>query len=243
MITCVFPLYDHSPKLMQLHIDTWREIPLKYREQLHFVVIDDCSPTPVEINVDFPVNYTLARIDKDIYWNCVGAKNLGMTLADKDWIIQIDGTMQIEAPEFEKIFNLKKERGTFYVFDRWLPNGKYRNKNISGSCIIHYDDYWKSGGQDEDFAGNCGCSDWMIFGDIVRTPKEICLVKQIGIKLERTSIRIIDQYQFSCDPSKKRKTGINIKKYHKKLQQLKSGTYVHPPNLNFPWHIVEKHKI
>jgi len=244
MFNVLYIAYNPPQGVLNLHLNIWRQIPDNIRRNVRFILVDDCSNTPINPTVDFPINLTIARIDTDIYWNPPGAKNLGFTLADNDWVFSCDIDHSVPVEDYIKMIQMSKEKNSIYFFTRFLPNGKSRNKDSSNLFIIHKEDFWKTGGYDEDFCGNHGYDDYIIVGNFYNNTEGVSntspsLMKMLNFKFVRTDLKIIEHKEFATgDPIKKEQTNRNnFKILMKKIKELQTGTYIHPSILRFPWHI------
>ena len=238
----IYITYNPQKGLIEKHLENWRKIPDEIRSQFRFILVDDCSTVPVDPVVDFPIRLTIARVDDDIYWNPPGAKNVGFTLADTDWIFSSDIDHFVPANHYERILNLPTGKKNMYFFERFKPDGSSRNKNSTNLFVIHYEDFWNTGGYDEDFCGAHGYDDHLIIGN-VRYPQQISIMKQQGMNFVQTKIPIVEHSEYATgDAGKKAATNsINLPKLNEKLQQLKAGVYEHGPILRFKYHIAKEY--
>jgi glycosyltransferase involved in cell wall biosynthesis len=94
LITIIVPVYA-QPKMLEKQLQTWASYSPETLRAFRFIVVDDCSPEPVESLVSvwcaqgrLPVS--LYRIDKDVAWNRGMARNLGTKRADTPFILHVD---------------------------------------------------------------------------------------------------------------------------------------------------------
>jgi len=238
MINILYISYNTPKENMDIHLRAWKNIPDDVRKQLRFIVIDDCSPLPVKyfLQPDFPINLTIARIDTDIYWNTSGAKNLGFAIADNDWVFSSD--IDHIPEDFEKLITWPKIRTKVYLFQRHKPDGSLRGKNTSNIFIIHKEDFWNTGGYDEDLAGAYGHDEVMTVGDPTR-PEKNSMMKILGYQFIWTPMKIIEYKEYETgDHSYKLSTAhTNLQKVMKKQQDFAQGKYRNGAILRFNWHI------
>ena len=243
MFNVIFAVYNPPKELLDMHILQWKNIPLQYRKRIRFIIVDDCSSNPVTLDIDFPINLTLVRIDTDIFWNPPGAKNLGFMLYDSCWCFSCDIDHIVESDEYIKMLALDKQIGNVYFFERFKPDGTSRGKNTPNIFIIHKNDFWKTGGYDEDFSGAHGYDDYVFMGDFYK-PNLPSLIKNAGIKFIQTDIKIVEHAFPAADRAKKVSTHhISEPMMQRKLQELINGTYIHSDIIRFDWHIVKELKI
>lgn len=170
MLSLVYSYYD-NPEMLELHIKTWMGYSDEVKAKMNFVIVDDCSPKfhaePIvrellangvdQAHKLSPAKFQLFRIEKDIPWNLDGARNLAMKegcLAG--WALITDMDRLLSKENAEATINLVKERGKYYRPMQVWWDGVSLNRPHPNSFIIHRDDYWLTGGYDEDFAGSYG---------------------------------------------------------------------------------------
>lgn len=241
MFNIIFTIYDPKHEIIDMHLDIWSKIPIKYRKQMRFIIIDDCSNNEFLPEIAFPINLLIVRIDTNIWWNPPGAKNLGFLLADNDWVFSCDVDHTAEPEEYIKMLILPKKKNNIYFFERFKPNGLSRNKNTPNIFIIHREDFWKTGGYDEDFSGYHGFDDYVFVGNFYEMQYP-SLIKQNNIKYNQTNIKIIEHVGFeSGDRNRKIKSQtISKPMMYKKLEELANKTYKHGSIIRFQWHIVKE---
>ena len=158
-LSYIVPLYIDKSQKTPLHdlISIYSKYNSKILDQIHFVFVDDCSPVPVEIDPETPLNFTLVRVNDDVLWNQGGARNLGVHCAKSNKIIVTD--LDIIFPE-----NLLDELLNFYPPKQSI----FKFKTISNLQIVepHFnvfllwkDTYMRTKGVDEAFSGRYGYED------------------------------------------------------------------------------------
>lgn len=167
-ITLIIPYY-RAPLMLSQHLQVIKNYP----EQLRVVLVDDCSPEPAEEVIDGwkSPNFSLYRIDTDLAWNREGARNLGATVAETDWIIQIDTDHLLQHNSAALLLSYPIERYVWYRFPRYrvgkadetrkkdtIPEDQEYGeiKPHIDSYLCTKDMYWKAGGYNEDFVGFLG---------------------------------------------------------------------------------------
>ena len=138
------------------------------------------------------------------------------------------------------MINFNKKRGEIYRLNRYL-NGNLINlaQNI---FIIHRIDFWKTGGYDEDLAGNHGYDDLIVTGNY-KNPNTPSLFNNAKLKFIKTNINMETIIKYATGSKEHRKRmeetkQVNYMKVQKKQDELKIGKYIHGSILRFPWHIV-----
>lgn len=153
MITLVYPYFD-QPYVLGFHMGVW-EVMRGHGFEIHSIIVDDHGPVPMPAR-DSVEQY---RVDVDLGWSIVVAKNIGMHHAKDGWCIvgDLDHTVTKELLEFAR--SDTPERGKFYIFPRRLEGGSLSDDYHENYMLIHRSDFWSVGGYDEDFAGGYGWED------------------------------------------------------------------------------------
>ena len=239
-LTIIYSLYNVQDKLKQIHIDNWKTYPDELKENINIILVDDCSDTPFDLELDFPINLTVARITTDVGYNIGGAKNLGFYLASKGWCFSTDIDHILPAEECKKCLSLRKKRNKLYQFYRYLPNGVLYEKIHGNTYMIHKEDFWGVGGYDEDFTPRYGYEDtWLKF-----------LLFNTGIRTIGTNIHVIlynvpHQEEFLSYPIKRREGDrlINKQIYDHKSQLFEKGKYQQTLSLRFSYEITKEYHV
>ena len=139
-ISLIQPYYRNPLMLFKHTLPQWEEYECVF-DNVYFLLIDDCSPqseTALEVIQQFGISeglkkrLQLYRIIDDIPWNQHGARNLGAKECSTEWAFFMD---------MDRILlqhDLKQS-------DEKLPVNQF---------LTTIDNFWKTGGYDEDY---CGC--------------------------------------------------------------------------------------
>ena len=136
-------------------LDTYASYSKEVRQKIQFIIVDDGSPIPIEVN-NPKLNILLARVTEDIKWNQPGARNLGVHLARSSKLIltDLDHTFPesvlkdlIRYPIPTSIWKFRRKRNGAKV--KAHPNTFFISKAT----------YFKTLGVDEEFSGNYGHDD------------------------------------------------------------------------------------
>jgi glycosyltransferase involved in cell wall biosynthesis len=146
-------------------VSEWKALPDWVRKDTEFIVVDDCSREPLEI--DFKgLNARYFRITTDIAWNQAGARNLGVVQSKGDWLLMHDVDQYFYPIFFEealqRIYKTRLAQDTMY-FVRIkelvnIQNGQSLSHHpnsflVSRQTFVDYAMY------DEDFVGCYGYED------------------------------------------------------------------------------------
>lgn len=172
------------------------------------VIVDDCSPEPLQA----PVGVDVYRIDTDITWNQPGAKNLGFQESE-GWIVCADIDHLVTRENVDDLLKLKKEKGTIYYLGR-------EDNNSWNIFLMHKDDFEKIGGYDEDFSGHYGYDDIEF---LWRCQKNLKIVEKRDIKVK----------VFAEESSTKLDRDLE---FNKALLKIKThNLFNFSPRINFKW--------
>ena len=165
-VTLIIPYY-RQPRMLRLQLDVAAEYPDNYR----VIVVDDGSPEPaIDVFRDSD-RAALYRIKTDIPWNRGGARNLGVTVSETDWVIHVDTDHVLPAGAAKRLLDIDVDPKCWYRFPRFRVGkaDETRRKDvISDECefgeikphidsyLVTKDLYWKAGGYNEDYSGCLG---------------------------------------------------------------------------------------
>jgi len=105
----------------------------------------------------------IVTIDTFKPWNIGGKRNLlfheARTVNPKAWVLMLDADLVFEESFLDQALDIVRANkgGTAHQFNRRTPSGQYRMH--PAAILIQIEDYWKSGGCDEDFVGHYGHTD------------------------------------------------------------------------------------
>lgn len=152
----------------------------RYDDRIRVVIVDDGSPETAEsVFKDcgyswgtFQGRLSIYRILQDIPWNRGGARNLGATVCETDWLMHMDIDHVLPITCADRLLDLKGLKPThWYRFPRFRVGkaDETRNKDAIprddtfGAIKPHIDSYlctknlfWLVGGYDEDYSGCLG---------------------------------------------------------------------------------------
>jgi len=156
-LTLITHVYNaQEPVARQLAL--WQQFSPALRARLQFLVIDDHSDTPLQVDKG-ALDLRLVRVDDDIDWNMPGCRNLAATLCETPWMLFFDVDNVCSEASLQKIVdNLPRlDRNRLHVFRR-TENGVDVDPHIN-SFLITRQGFFKAGGYDEDFSGHYGFED------------------------------------------------------------------------------------
>lgn len=158
--TVVRAYYD-NPDALRHHLtdlDNWHQREARQFRQISLIFVDDGSPKyPAEPIIrefkHLPVR--LFRIEVDVRWNWLAARNIALTHSLGDWhmITDMDHVLPL-ATAWSLMYGLH-DRGTIYRFLRQEHTGREIHPHPN-SWFMTKDMYWKVGGHDEALSGFYG---------------------------------------------------------------------------------------
>jgi predicted glycosyltransferase involved in capsule biosynthesis len=171
MLTISLTYYNQGKKAFLKHLELWKSYSPEIRKMFKFIVVDDCSKTPLEQlikDLDLKdLNFNLYRVDEDLYCNIPGAMNLSAKECITDWILFLDMDTLIDKKMSEQLSEIikKDKKKTVYKFNRITENKKDNryHKIHPKVCLIRVKDFWDIGGYDEDLVGHYGMTDPIFF--------------------------------------------------------------------------------
>lgn len=201
----------------------WKQYDPALLAQLEFLVIDDHSDTPLQVDKG-PLNLRLVRVEDDIDWNMPGCRNLAATLAATEWLLFFDVDNVASEAAIAKIVGAvpRLDVQRLHVFRR-TERGVDVEPHIN-SFLITRQGFWRAGGYDEDFSGHYGFED-VVFRMMWR--------KHVGSEVLLTDIAF-EQIQFRTSGLDRDTTR------NQALAQARAAAGMPKPRgmLRFGWHEV-----
>lgn len=161
-VTIVVPYYC-NPQFLRQQLTWWATYGPELRTHVSAVIVDDGSPTPAEPVVasrpaPFPVR--LFRIEKDVRWNWLAARNIGLHYAPEGWVVVTDIDHVIPESTLSALVYGQHDPGVIYGFSRIEHTGEKLAAHPN-SWFLTREMFWKVGGYDEALSGHYGTDgDW-----------------------------------------------------------------------------------
>jgi hypothetical protein len=161
-VTFIYPFYRNSQFLRQ-HIGWWRTYPAWLRAELNAIIVDDGSPEPAEaairgMQIPFPIR--LFRIQRDVRWNWLAARNIGFIHAAEGWCLVTDMDHVIPETTATSVVFGKHNPEVIYGFSRKEYTGITVPPHPN-SWLMTREMFWRVGGYDEALSGHYGTDgDW-----------------------------------------------------------------------------------
>lgn len=162
-LTLVMPFYE-NPAFLRQHLAWWGTYPAHLREQLTAIIVDDGSPSsPARVVLEesaHPFQIRLFRIELDVRWNWIAARNIGMHHAPDGWCLLTDMDHVVPESTAAAVVYGQHDLGTIYGFSRIEHTGEALQPHPN-SWLMTKAMFWQVGGYDEILSGYYGTDgDW-----------------------------------------------------------------------------------
>lgn len=227
-VTAVYPYYE-NPVFLTKQLEGWSRLSPTVREHLRVIVVDDGSPKSPACAVlsdkVWPFDVKLYRIEVDVRWNWLAARNIGMMHAKDGWCALTDMDHVLTEETLTSLMGQCHNPAVIYRFSRREHTGQAIHPHPN-SMFMTREMFWKVGGYDEALSGHYGTD-----GDWRRRCAATAAVYTLRCELER------HEYQSdSSTTSYKRKQPEDA---GKKAIIAKRGKGWRPKVLSFPYHQVQ----
>jgi len=176
-VTLVLPYYDNQ-NFLQTQLDVWRRYPAALSAWLSIILVDDGSPTPCVKPADLP-RLRLFRIEVDVRWNWLAARNIGAHHAADGWLVMTDMDHVLPVDTLDALIHGAHQPKTVYAFSRREHIGDVINPH-SASFFMTRERFWDIGGYDEALSGHYGTD-----GDYRRRLARVASIAILPEQLER----------------------------------------------------------
>lgn len=236
-ITLIMAYYE-NPGMLKKQQEIIEDYPIKLKENLDIIIIDDCSPEKPASRVFKKIygvhDMRLYRTKIDVPWNQDFCRNLGANQATTEWLLLTD--MDHIIPVLT-ISSLMCEVGEHPRSQRFCSKTAYRFSRRDYPSMKPYkmhpnswfmsNELWKKvGGYDERFAGYYGTDG--DFRDRILKHASICQLQDIEII--RVGREYIPDASTTTYKRKKPEDGIAIRDI-----KNKRGIKARPHTLTFEW--------
>jgi hypothetical protein len=155
-VTIIYPYYE-NPIFLAKQIWHLSSMPMVLRNYLSLIIVDDCSPIPAVRAVNWQevrdrLDVRLFRINVDVRWNWLAARNIGAHHALSRWLLITDMDHMIPHDTLATAVYGALDPKTIYRFSR---TGTKTHPHPN-SWLYTKDMFWKIGGYDERMSGYYG---------------------------------------------------------------------------------------
>lgn len=153
-VTIIVPFYmNHG--FLQRQLEHWDRYPAIVKAHLRGIIVDDGSPTPAELPAHLPFPIRLFRIEQDIRWNWLAARNIAFHHAPEGWCLVTDIDHIVPAETIVRCQHGQHHDGTIYGFSRQEHTGEPLTPHPN-SWFLTRQMFWRVGGYDETLSGHYG---------------------------------------------------------------------------------------
>lgn len=215
--TLIVPYYE-NPQALAWQTDRWS----RYAAGLmRVIVVDDGSPdNPAPTSLW----YDLYRIEVDVRWNWLAARNIGAHMAEPGWILLTDMDHVIPPATMERLLWGEHDPSIIYRFSRSEADGTPVHPHPN-SWFMTRDMFWRIGGYDEALSGYYGTD-----GEYRRRAAATAPIRILTDKLVR--------HEFYLDASTTRYERKQPEDAVVQMRIASRGKDWKPRVLSFPWHAV-----
>jgi len=225
----VYPYYE-NPLFFERQLNLWESYPWEVRAALRVNVVDDGSPEHPTETVLLPRMASLSfalrlfRIEVDVRWNWLAARNIGMHHAHDGWCVLTDMDHMVPPETAVALSRGRFDPAIIYRFSRRESTGVLIHPHPN-SMFMTREMFWRVGGYDEALSGHYGTD-----GDWRRRCAATAPVRTLREELAR--------YEFERDSSTQRYLRKQPEDAGKKAIIKARGPRWRPRALSFPYHEV-----
>lgn len=162
--TMIYPYYE-NPDFLRRQMRGWWKWPDDLGDRINLITVDDGSPFNPASEVfdafpELPLTTRLFRIDIDVRWNWLAARNIGAHYAADGWMFLTDMDHVLPVDTARALVTGQHDPSTIYRFSRLEHTGEAIHPHPN-SWFMTRKMYWKVGGYDEALSGHYGTDgDW-----------------------------------------------------------------------------------
>lgn len=227
-ITLVYPYYDNA-LFLHKQLEGWRALPDHTRDWIKVIIVDDGSPRIAARSVVgtslWPFEVDVYRIEVDVRWNWLAARNIGMHNASDGWCVLTDMDHVIPHETLDMLLYRWYDENIIYRFGRREHTGQKIHPHPN-SMFMTKAMFWKVGGYDEALSGHYGTD-----GDWRRRCAATADIRTLSLELIR--------HEYQQDSSTTSYLRKQPEDAGKKAIIAKRGASWRPRTLSFPYHKVQ----
>lgn len=153
-VTFIYPFYCNAQFLWE-QVHFWWQYPEELQHLVSVFVVDDGSPVPARLPPRVPFPVRLFRINEDVRWNWLAARNIGAHHAPDGWLLFSDIDHVVPTETLRSIVWGQHDPAVVYAFSRREHTGESITPH-SASFLMTRSMFWTIGGYDEALSGHYG---------------------------------------------------------------------------------------
>lgn len=157
-VTLVLPYYC-NPQFLRQQLAWWGTYPEHLKALFSVILVDDGSPSPAwDVLTQcspLPVSLRHFRIDVDVRWNWLAARNIGAHHAEPGWLLLTDMDHVLPESTLDALVFGQHDASKIYGFSRIEHTGEALAPHPN-SWFLTRDMFWQMGGYDETLSGHYG---------------------------------------------------------------------------------------
>lgn len=185
-ITVIYPYYENLGFMLE-QMERWWKWRVPTAERTRLIMVDDGSPDhPMEEGLrlrlagdPMPFDTRLFRVDVDVRWNWLAARNIGAHHARDGWILMTDMDHVIPEDTMDAVQRAVLDPSIIYRFSRREGDGTKIHPHPN-SWLMTRAAFWMVGGYDEALSGHYGTD-----GEYRRRCAATAAVRIVDLELER----------------------------------------------------------
>jgi hypothetical protein len=158
-LTLVLPYYENAVFLQERQIPQWTNYPEPWRAYLSAILVDDGStdhPLDAALSAHYPpFPIRSFRIEVDVRWNWLAARNVAMHRAPDGWCLLTDMDHVVPQMTIQRVLFGQHDPAIIYGFSRQEWTGETIAPHPN-SWLMTRAMFWKIGGYDETLSGYYG---------------------------------------------------------------------------------------
>lgn len=181
VVQFVYPYYD-NPNFFKEQLALWSSYPSDLLALLRVIVVDDGSPSfPASAVIRWPLPFQLRlfRVEVDVRWNWLAARNIGLHHAVDGWCLLTDMDHVVREDVARRVIFGEHDERVIYRFSRRESSGTVIHPHPN-SMLMTRAMFWQVGGYDETLSGCYGTD-----GDWRRRCAAIAKIRTLSDQLER----------------------------------------------------------
>lgn len=186
-VTLIVPYYQNA-KFLETQAAVWRTYP----KGVSIVVVDDGSPEPARIPSGLDAVVRLFRIEQDVPWNWLAARNIGAHHAADGWLLLTDMDHVVPVETMCAVLHGQHDPKVVYGFLRREHTGAEIPPH-SASFLMTRQMFWTIGGYDEALSGHYGTDG--IYRKEIRKHAPIQILSDVLVRYEFVDDSSTSAYQ------------------------------------------------